>query len=169
MDLNEFKALIAIISQAPSGIRIFLTWLVWVWLTLIVLRRVLNLISQPDFTSYLSKLWEGSRKAAVAVGRVGDSLSKEVGKALELPEPYPRIAKIISFGLMVGQYLAFVYFFIFGFAIFGLSLSTHTASFSGRMLAITFSILVLVLARFYFVQAEKERVSVFKKKSQNAA
>lgn len=160
MSLSTLKDWWAFISQAPASLQILFVFTFWTMAFLTLVKHLVRSATTPEvktaydvIRSVFSWIFNISKAAA-------NTFTIETNKALMLPKPYPRVARITNRLLMIGMYAASIYMLFFGstlmICIFVFSHGTFLQICSG----IGFSFFILLLGRYYFVQAEKMRLEL---------
>lgn len=158
MSSSELKSWFAFIQQAPENIRQYLETTFWVLVFLVLLWAILKILFNTQFKELYRIIGVGAKKA----GEVGKVVAREAAKNLELPEPYPRLTKFFAIVFMLNSYAAAFFFSCFSLAVAVLLILSNTPSFWVRTGGMFFLALLGYFAWFFFAQAEKDRVRLFK-------
>lgn len=158
MSFTEAKNWFGLIQQAPEWIRKYLECIFWALIFLVLVWAILKILFNKQFKEFYRVIAICIKKA----GELGRVIAKEAAKNLELPEPYPRVAKFFAIVSMVVEYVISILFSCF-FLIFVIAQALSPAmSFGQKTVALLFTLLIGYLAWFFFAQAERDRVKLFK-------
>lgn len=158
MTLAELKDWLSFIELAPEPIRPYLGGLIWTLAALLLIWGILKLIFNDQFT----KLYALLEKSARFAGEAGKAIVKSTAKSLELPEPYPRVAKFFAIVVMLNSYAASLVFLFVSLSVAILTVMAKTPAFWGRTAAALFVVIFFYFAWFFFADAERDRVRLFK-------
>ncbi len=158
MSPSELKEWYYFIEQAPESIRQFLKITFWVLVSLILIGASLRVLFSKQFKELYRIIGIGAKKAAAA----GKFAAHEATKSLALPEPYPRLSKILSIIFMLVNYATSFYFVCFLLTFLVLLILSSTTNFWGRTGGMLFSALLGYFAWFFFAQGEHVRVRLKK-------
>lgn len=160
MTLAHLQEWLPFLETAPEGIREYLLGTFWILVFLVLIWAILKLLFNKDFKN----LYQVLGSAAKTTGEISKSVVKGAAENLELPEPYPRLTKFFAVLFMINNYAAFFLFASFFLVVSILFVTSDIPGFFQRMGGMLFSVLLGYLAWFFFVQAERDRIKLFKNK-----
>ena len=160
MTLAQLQEWLPFLETAPEGIREYLLGTFWILVFLILVWSILKLVFNKDF----KKLYEVIGSAAKTTGKISKSVAKGAAENLELPEPYPKLTKFFAILFMLNNYAAFFIFTSFFLVVSILIVTSDISSFTQRMGGMLFSVFLGYFAWLFFVQAETNRIKIFKNK-----
>jgi len=158
LKLDEIKEWFSFLQEAPENIREYLLGTFWILVFLVLVWLILKLLSTKEFKN----LYKILGVSAKSLGNVSQKVVESARDGLELPEPYPRVKKVFSVLFMLNSYAASFFFASFFLIFIGLLSTSDVPSFLQRMGGMLFSIFLAYGAWFLFVQAEQDRVKIFK-------
>lgn len=160
MNLTEAKEWLPFLQQAPEGIRGYLVGTFWILVFILLVWAILKILFNKEF----KKLYEIIGKSGKVVGGLSKNAAKSAVKQLELPEPYPKLTKFFAIIFMLNNYAAFFIFASFFLVFAILFVTSDIPGFFQRMGGMIFSVVLGYFAWFFFIQAETDRIKLFKKK-----
>ena len=146
------EKLFGIINFLPSYAQDYLQWLLTGLVILIIINRILKQLFTPE----MKNAWA----AAKTVGGTLANFAKDFAKLLDLPVKYPCAELFAHSIFMLNNYLATLYFFAFFMLTAVLTVVAEGISPWQRLAGVTFSAVVILLARFCFAEAERGRVTL---------
>ncbi|MCG6231602.1 hypothetical protein [Vibrio furnissii] len=158
MNLSELKEWLPFLESAPEGIREYLTGTFWMLVFLLLLWAILKVLTNKEFKQLYAILGSGAR----IFGSISKKVAKEAAKSLELPEPYPKLTKFFSVLFMLNNYAAFFLFLSFCLAFTVLLIMSDISSFWQRTGGMFVSVVLGFFSWFFFAEAERDRVRIFK-------
>ncbi|GIA35525.1 hypothetical protein [Vibrio cholerae] len=158
MKLVELKEWLPFLETAPEGIREYLTGTFWMLVFLLLIWAILKVLTNKEF----KQLYSIASSGAQMFGSISKKAAKGVAESLELPEPYPRLTKFFSTLFMLSNYAAFFLFLSFFLAFTILLVMSDISSFWQRTGGMLFSVILGYFSWFFFAQAERDRVRIFK-------
>lgn len=157
MSLSELKNWLVFIQDAPENIRNYLAGLFWLMVALLLVWAILKLLLNRQFKEFYGIVGTGAKLAS----EVGKAFVKGAAKSLELPEPYPRVARFFAVVFMLNSYSAAFTIACFSLFVAVLTVLSNTPSFWGRTVAMFFSVFLFFLAFAIFADAERDRIKLF--------
>ncbi|MEY2169478.1 MULTISPECIES: hypothetical protein [unclassified Rhodanobacter] len=165
MNVTELKDWLAFLNSTPDPVKSYLLKLFWVLVALLLLSAILKILFSKQFRELYAALAKGANFAA----QLGKAAASGAGKALELPEPYPRIAKFFAIVFMANNYAAAFVFGVFALIVGVLSVTSSVPSFLARTAAMLITFALVYFAWFFFAQAEHDRVRLFNRRENSAS
>ncbi|WP_308387640.1 hypothetical protein [Acidithiobacillus sp. AMEEHan] len=165
MDPSELNSWLSLIQHAPENLRQYLETTFWILVFLILLWAILRTLFSKQFKEFYRLIGVAAKKT----GEIGKTVAKEAAKNLELPEPYPRLARFFAIVFMINGYLAAFSFTCFALAVVALLVLSNTPSFWARTGGMLFLVLLGYFAWFFFAQSEKERIRIFKESGRDGS
>ncbi|MBM9950456.1 hypothetical protein JTL84_15445 [Pseudomonas aeruginosa] len=163
MSISEIKEILNLITSSPEYARQYLEPMFWGLVALSMLLIMLKILQSNSFL----KLYRAMGIAIKSTRAATKAIAISAVKNLEPPEPYPRLSKFFAVVFMVNDYIAcFIFFSLFVVIATKLASSSITG-FWARNFSLFISLIPGYFTWFFFVQAEKERIRLFK--SQNEA
>ncbi|MBV1950701.1 MAG: hypothetical protein KUG64_00695 [Cycloclasticus sp.] len=160
MTLAQLQEWLPFLETAPEGIREYLLGTFWILVFLVLVWAILKLLFNKDFKKFYAVIGN----TAKATGEISKSFAKGAADNLELPEPYPRLTKLFAVIFMLNNYASFFIFTSFFLVVSILIVTSDISSFVQRMGGMLFSVLLGYFAWFFFAQAERDRIKLFKNK-----
>jgi len=160
MTLAKLQEWLPFLEAAPEGIKEYLLGTFWILVFLLLVWAILKLLFNKDF----KKLYEVIGSAAKTTGKITKNVAKGAAENLELPEPYPRLTRFFAIIFMLNNYASFFLFTSFFLVFSILFVTSDISNFWQRMGGMLFSVFLGYFAWFFFVQAERDRIRLFKNK-----
>jgi len=136
----------------PDWAKVVVINLLGVYVVLQVLHVILKKLQSPEI-----------RSALVIVKNLSDKALRGASRSLQLPVERPRLA---LFSLVLDAALYYVFALIF-FAYFGILLmlasTTPDATMVNRLIAFAASAFFIIVTRWYYASAERQRIAVVKR------
>lgn len=160
--LQEF---LTFLESAPEEIKTCLLMNFWVFIFFIIIfytlkffSKILEIIFNGHFNNFYLAMVNVTRNVGkVLVGTLDGALDN-----LKLPEPYPRLERFFAIYSMLNMYVASVIFAIIFVVVFMIMIPPESPSVLKQAGAILFAIFLLYFVAFNFIQAERERIKLFR-------
>lgn len=158
MTLSQLQEWLPFLETAPEGIRAYLLGAFWTLVFLLIVWAILKIIFNQDFR----KLYSFIARAAIFTLRISRRVADGALENINLPEPYPRLTRLFSIISMLNLYAASFILTSFLLVFFFLMVPPPATNFFKQTVVMLFSVLLAYLAWFTFVQAERERIDLFR-------
>lgn len=164
MKLNEAKEWFSFIQEAPESIRDYLIGTFWLLVFLLLVWAILKLLFNKEF----KQLYNIISKVLGTAGSISKQATVGAARSLELPEPYPRAKRFFEIVFMLNNYAAFFLFTCIFLTLAFLFISSESTSFLQRTGGMVFTFVIGYFAWFFFAEAERDKVRLFKHKDEEA-
>lgn len=150
--MSELRAIFSAFNFVSPWAQEFLADAVGVLVLLVVLNLILKNLQTPQMVKALS-----------ALKKFGKSALQDLNKSMQLPVERPRLELVAIALFMANSYLvALVFFAFFGILWYSI-VSAENLEFWRRMAAIAITLIFLLFARFFYAEAERQRLAVIEK------